>query len=340
MRPELIIHSAGPGVSVQDLGRPGQISIGLSRGGAADRRALFEAAALLGQPAPLAALEMAGMGGSFEVTAPTRIALTGAPMEARLDGAALAWHASHLLQPGQRLTIGGVRAGSYGYLSFAGGLRTEPVMGSRSTHLVAGLGAALEPGARLPLGEDPAPDRSARSLPVADRFSGGTLRYIHGPQTGYFSAETVARFDAAKLIRSATGNRQGVKLETETGPFPPELSGGLASDFIQEGDIQMTGAGLPFVLLCECQTIGGYPRIGTVLPCDLPRIAQAPPGALLRFQAVDLAEADQIMRNDAREIDALAGQTTHLIRDPRLMHDLLSYQLISGVTAGRELEEE
>ena len=182
----VIIHKAGPGLTVQDLGRPGMTHLGLSRGGAADPVALYEAAALLSQNTPQAAIEMAGMGGTFEVTAPTRIALTGAPMRASLGTQALRWNATHLLSPGERLTIGAAERGSYGYLSFAGGIEAPEVLSSRSTHVTAGLGAALEDGTRLPLGQDADPAAVAVGLPLDMRFSGGDIRYNRGAADGAF----------------------------------------------------------------------------------------------------------------------------------------------------------
>jgi allophanate hydrolase len=243
------------------------------------------------------------------------------------------------LQPGQRLSIGAATAGVFGYLTFAGGIDIAPRLGSRSPQLGAGLGAALTAGAHLPLGHDGAPETGARVLRCDNRFEGGTLRYISGPQTGLFNAETRARFDRTNFIRSPSGNRQGVALDFDGAAFVAQAADGLASDFIQEGDIQMTGAGHPFVLLAECQTIGGYPRIGTVLDCDIPKIAQAPAGVGLRFAHVTLAEADRIAAAQAELLQNLRRQTTDLIRDPRMIPDLLSYQLISGVTAGRDLKE-
>ena len=107
----LHVRQAGPGVTVQDLGRPGYLAAGLSRGGAVDRLALHEGAALLGQDPGCAALEMAATGGRFEAGAPLRVALTGARMRARIDGAAVAWNASHRLEAGAVLEIGPAEAG-------------------------------------------------------------------------------------------------------------------------------------------------------------------------------------------------------------------------------------
>lgn len=68
MSGHLEVLSCGPAVTLQDLGRVGYLARGLTRGGAADVLALFEGAALLGQPAEFAALEMVGMGAAFVPT--------------------------------------------------------------------------------------------------------------------------------------------------------------------------------------------------------------------------------------------------------------------------------
>lgn len=334
----LTIQRVSGVLSVQDMGRPGHLAEGLSRGGAMDRLALIEAAALLGLPAPVAGIEMAGAGGSFIVDAPTRIALTGAPMQATLDGAPLRWNACHLIAPGQRLVIGGAAAGIYGYLVPAGGIRSAEWLGSRAAHLAIGIGAVLEPGAQLPLGEDPAPERPARRIDVTPRFGGGEVRLLDGPQTALFSPEVRRAFYAAHFTRGTRGNRQGVQLQADR-LFASGRAAGLASDMIGPGDVQLTGEGVPYVLLAECQTVGGYPRIGTVLPEDLPRIAQAAPGAALRFRPIGWDEADSLHRSDARLLQEAAARCSNLIRDPRMIPDLLSYQLIDGVTRGDELEE-
>lgn len=325
---------AGPGMSIQDLGRPGLTAEGLSPGGAADRLALFEAAALLGMPRPVAAIEMAGMGGELSVTEPTRFALTGAPMRATLNAAQLLWNTTHVMQPGQRLVIGGVTEGTYGYLTLAGGIATPPWQNSRSAHLAAGVGGFLQAGTTLPLAPGSSAERPQMTLQVAPRFSGGTLRLMPGPQTELFGTETLQRFLATPFHRDRQANRQGVRLAHDGAPFGCDLAAGLASDFIVAGDVQMTGEGTPYVLLSECQTVGGYPRIGTVLPDDLPRIAQAPYNAPLRFSTISTEEADRLFIDDATRLTQLRKSVRPLVRDPRDIPDLLSYQLISGVTSG------
>lgn len=337
---DLILIQTAAGHSIQDLGRSGLRNMGLSRGGAADPLGLHEAAALLGHRAPVAALEMAGMGGTFAVTAPTRIALTGAPMRATIGTRDIQWNASHTLHPGEHLIIGAVTAGTYGYLTAAGGFATPEVLNSRSTHRTAGLTFDLQGGLHLPLLPDPNADASPMGLRPDNRFEGGDIRFIAGPQTDLFGAETLTRFQATTFTRSATANRQGVRLDADTAPFRADMPDGFLSDFILEGDLQMTGDGRPYVLLCECQTIGGYPRIGTVIDADLPRIAQAPMGATLRFRMITLEAADDIAARYAKDIAALSRRASPLIRDPATIPDLLSYQLISGMITGHEPEDQ
>ena len=148
----LRVLQAGPAMTVQDMGREGFLAYGLTRGGAADILALHEGAALLGQSAELATIEMVGLGGTFEATSDTVIALTGAVMTASIDDVPVVWNASHDLPAGAKLSIGGMQSGTYGYLHVAGGFDTPVVMGARSSHLKAGVGALLQSGDEIPLG--------------------------------------------------------------------------------------------------------------------------------------------------------------------------------------------
>ncbi|SDJ77818.1 biotin-dependent carboxyltransferase family protein [Aliiruegeria lutimaris] len=324
----LILHRTGPGTSVQDLGRSGYLAQGLSRGGAADPIALAEGAALLNQPPALAALEIVSSI-EVEVTEPTWIALTGAPKKASRDGQPLSWNACHRLAPGQRLTLGAATEGNYAYLHLAGGIETPQQVGGRGAHLTAGLGPTLSDGMRLPIGPPPAPVQRERALPSEDRFGGGEIRVLAGPQTGLFPAEVLERFLATPFIRTAWGNRQGVKLGHEGEGFRPAGGLDLMSEVIVPGDIQVTGDGTPYVLGPECQTIGGYPRIATVAPQDLPRVMQATPGARLRFRMVTLEEALASHRAIERVHEDASGQLQAQEANP--YHNLMVHNLISGV---------
>lgn len=332
MTGHLRVLSAGPAMSIQDLGRGGHLAFGLTRGGAADRLALFEGAALLGQPAECATIEMVGMGGTFEATADTIIALTGARMASTLDGAPLVWNASHTLPAGAKLVIGGAQTGTYGYLHIAGGFDTPLYMGARATHLTAQIGALLKAGDNIAF-RAATSARSGYFLLPNNRFQGGPIRVITSFQSDHFSQETRDRFCQTTFRRDPRSNRQGVRMDTDTPSFYAQGGLSIVSEVITTGDIQVAGDGAPYVLLCESQTTGGYPRIGTVIPSDLPKVAQAPVGAMIEFEFISHVAAVEIEKRVRKEITALSSRAQPLVRDPHDIADLLGYQLISGAVS-------
>lgn len=334
MTGHLTITAAGPAMSVQDQGRPGFRAQGLTIGGAADRIALFEGAALLQQSTDLAAIEMAGSGGSFMASKDLRIALTGATMNATIDAEPVIWNASHLLPRGATLSIGGAHNGSYGYLHIGGGVDTPLTMGARGSHLACNIGGTLQSGDVLPVGQDGRRETNM-TLPALDRFGGGTIRIVASMQTADFAPETVARFTATSFARDARANRMGVRMAHDGEGFAIEGGLSIVSEVVVPGDIQISGDGAPYVLMYECQTTGGYPRIGSVLPCDLPRVAQAQTGAALRFEMISIEQAIAAQSRALADIKALASKVTPLVRDPAMIRDLLSYQLISGAISAR-----
>ncbi|WP_170475286.1 biotin-dependent carboxyltransferase family protein [Ruegeria arenilitoris] len=330
----LLVHSVGPACTMQDLGRPGFLDQGLSRSGAADQLALYEGAALLGQNPGCASLEMAGMGGVFEATQNIWIALTGAPMFASIDDNPVVWNASHPLLKGQQLTIGAVQQGNYGYLHVGGGFTTNRFLGSRSAHLTADIGEAVKVGDKLRC--NPVTGDAAVKLHTANRFTGGTLRVVPSFQTPLFDKTILDRFARTEFERGARANRMGMQLDSEGEGFSAKGQLNILSEVITPGDIQMTGSGNPFILLPECQTTGGYPRIATVIPCDLPRAAQTPTGAKVQFEFVSLDEALILQGAYLTELSKLPSRVEPLIRDPYDIPDLLSYQLISGMVSANE----
>jgi allophanate hydrolase len=334
MTVQLEVIDAGPGVSIQDQGRVGVLGFGLSRGGAADMTAHFEGAALLQQPPGFAALEMAIVGGRFRaVGGGARIALTGAKVKARIDDTPIANNETHQLLPGQTLFVVAVTQGVYCYLHVGGGIDTAMQLGSRSAHLRGGIGKPIQAGDVLPIGPDPVA-HSALTLTADTRSSGGVIRAVHSMQSHKFSDPELQRFSETEFTRDTRANRMGVRLAHTGNGFASQGQLSALSEIVVPGDLQMTGDGTPYVLMAECQTTGGYPRIGTVIPCDLPHIAQADVGAKLRFQFLSLGKATEVQRTHLNNLSKLSKRVQPRIRDPHDIPDLLSYQLIDGVTTG------
>ena len=153
----LTIHTASPGVTVQDKGRTGFLAQGLSRGGAVDLLALAEGAALLGQPDTCAVLGTGGRCGRAECVAGyARGFDRGQICAPRWTGTPLVWGASHALPQGVRLEISPSRGG-FGYLHVGGGLEPADILGTASAHLAAGIGRAVQAGDTIAVGRRPWP---------------------------------------------------------------------------------------------------------------------------------------------------------------------------------------
>lgn len=336
MTRELSVVKVGPLVTLQDHGRLGYQGYGLSRGGAADRLALAEGAELLTQSTELSALEMFGFGGEFVANCDIRIALTGGTMKASLDSAPIHWNASHTMYAGQTLSIGACAEGNIGYLHVGGGLGSHKVLQSCSAHLAGGIGHPLAAGDVVGIGPDTARSRSGDVLAPSDRFNGGIVRVLPSTHTDLFSPETIERFEATIFRRTLRGNRQGAELAFDGAPFSSASQFNILSEPMVPGDIQMTGDGLPYVLLPECQTTGGYPRLCTILAEDLPIVAQAPPDKALQFQFTTYDDALAGFHSPEALRARIRQNIKPLVLDISTITDLLSYQLISGVVSATE----
>ena len=340
----LLVREAGLGTSVQDRGRPGYQRQGVAEGGAVDPRALAAGAAILGQSPDLAALELVGFGGSYEALGGTlRLALTGAPFKATLDGRPVEWGTSFALEPGKVLAIGASdpQGGVYGYLHVGGGFDVPAVLGSRATHLRAGFGGhegrALRVGDRLVVGAD-AGGPVGRTLDPPWGPPPRVVRFLWGVQASEFAAAARERFVATEFTVTPARDRMGMKLDFRGEPFVTERSLTLISDAVVLGDVQIPGDGKPIVLLVDRQPTGGYPRLATVISADLPALAQQPAGSVVRFKPVDAATAVAALRAHRRDLDGLRERVRPVLRALDDVEHLLSVNLIDGVYA-EDLEE-
>lgn len=337
MTAQLEVLSAGPCVTVQDRGRPGLQRYGVAGGGALDPYALAEGAALLGNPPDAAALELFGLGGSFRaLERPLRFALSGAVMPAAkiaLDASRepLAWRSSSVLQPGEVLEIGAAAEGPVGYLHLGGGVATTPVLGSRAVHLRAGIGGGrLEAGDHVPVGDDKG--RADRlTLPQPGYLAEREIRVLWGPQVELFDAAERQRFLDTAFTVSTHRDRMAARLEGGAFKASAQLTGLSAA--VSLGDIQVPGDGTPLVLLADRQPTGGYPRIATIITADLPAFAQMPSSTPFRFVLVEREAAVKALKAWRDAVKALASQVQPLVRDPRSIPDLLSYNLIDGMVS-------
>lgn len=282
--------------SIQDIGRPGYRHFGVPLSGALDTVSLRLANALVGNPPDAAALEMRLAGPRLQAHAPVRMALAHA--EAIIERVAgqreplPAWHSATLAE-GDILKIGAVRGGA-GYLAVAGGFDVPPVLGSRSTYARAGFGSPLREGMRLPVGPADLNTPELAVLPAPTFPSDAPIRVIPGPQREMFSDAAFATLVSADYTVTQEADRMGLRL---AGPALTHIAGAdIVSDAVTPGAIQVPGDGRPIVLLADCQSVGGYAKIATVITADLPRLGRLLPGNTLRFATVNVEQALAALR--------------------------------------------
>jgi biotin-dependent carboxylase-like uncharacterized protein len=294
----LLVVRPGAGVTAQDFGRKGFRALGVPVSGALDAEYLAAANALAGAPDGAAALEILLAGPQLRVEdGAVRLGLagdiTGIVTRASAASEPLASWRGLVLRAGDSLALRLLRGPAY--LGFSGGLDAPLVLGSRATFARAGVGRALAAGDALICGAAEGGDVAA---PMLAR-SGGPIRFIPGPQTEHFSPETRALFAAAEWRVGADSDRMGLRL---SGPRLTHGAGGanIVTDGATPGAIQVPGDGQPIVLRADCQTSGGYAKIGCVILADLPRLAHAGPGDSLTFAPVG-HEAAAMARGTMRE---------------------------------------
>ncbi len=273
---------AGALTTIQDQGRFGHAALGVPRSGALDQPAHRLANRLVGNPADAATLETTLTGVAIRATRPVTVAVTGAPAPVRVDGRPAAWGSPVQLQAGAVLDVGAATFGLRGYLALSGGIAVPPVLGSRSTDLLSGLGPApLKDGDILPLGQ-PAGAGPPHHLALWDGPPRElVLPVLLGPRDDWFTADAVRTLAAGRFCVSPNSNRIALRLE---GPaLERAVDGELPSEGMVLGAVQVPPDGRPVLFLADSPTTGGYPVIGVVPEARLPAAAQARPGLSVRF---------------------------------------------------------
>jgi biotin-dependent carboxylase-like uncharacterized protein len=277
---ELEVLRAGPLTTVQDAGRPGWAHLGVPPSGAADPRALELGNRIVGNPPGAAALEATLTGPRLRFRASAAFALTGAETSALLNGHAVAGHTLLSARAGDVLELRGCARGVRAYVCVRGGIDVEPVLGSRSTDLLSGLGPPpLRDGDVLRVGPEPAtsPAPGLTAAPVAAAL----LRVIPGPREDSFSPDALASLTGAAWRVQPASNRVGIRLD---GPRLERVDAGEPlSEGLVTGAVQVPPSGRPILLLPDHPTTGGYPVLAVVCEADLPVAGQLAPATTVRF---------------------------------------------------------
>ncbi len=327
-----VVSQVGPLVTVQDGGRPRLMRFGVTESGPMDRGSFAVANIALGNKAAAPAIEISMGGLSLEcVEGNVTFAVAGGGFHVTLDQVSFGSWCVATLRPGSRLVIKPGHWGSWAYLAFAGAFQANTWLGSASTHGPSGFG-----GGKLAAGQtlvvDNAEVREERSgeipCPVSARPR-NSVRVVLGPQDRFFARESIELLLSETFTLTDAYDRMGVRLR---GPsLKPSSRLDMPSEAIARGSIQVSGDGVPTVLLADHQTTGGYPKIATIISDDLDGFVQLRPRNRVAFTSITPEAAIQTTRTHRHTYEQFLASLQDRARPLALK--LNSVNLIDGVTS-------
>jgi antagonist of KipI len=305
-----VIHS-GFFTTVQDGGRFGYQKAGVSVGGVMDSFASRLANLLVGNDPNEATLEITMNGPTLRFETDALIAICGGSFRCTLNGESVSMWKPLVARSGDILSIGACQNGYRAYVAFAGGLDIPLVMNSRSTHVQAHIGGfhgrALQSGDVLPLRSNTltipeSPIRWGIAFSTRNYINARRkiVRVVEGPEYHMFTEQSQERFFSSTYEVTTQSDRMGYRLQGQA--LERMTNQEMVSEAVTFGTIQVPKNGQPIVLMADCQTTGGYPRIAQVIRIDLPILAQARPGDLIQFQKISWQEAQRLYIEREQEI--------------------------------------
>jgi antagonist of KipI len=300
----LTVVRAGMLTTLQDLGRWGSQSAGVPVAGPMDSYSHRLANRLVGNHPDAAALEITLVGPELDADGDVLCAVCGARFEITAGGRRVAPDQAFELRKGERLKFGERFAGARAALAVRGGFDLPPILGSRATSLISGMGPlggrSVTAGTVLPVGRVATTVPSTAPCgPVRLPDGGARLHAIPGPHDALFMPAALELFFSARFTLSTKSNRMGYRLEGPALVHGPDAE--ILSDATPIGSVQVPKSGQPILLMADRQTTGGYPKIATVIAADLPVAGQLAPGDWVSFAPCTRREAiDALQRLERR----------------------------------------
>ncbi|RXI37180.1 urea amidolyase [Malaciobacter mytili] len=285
-------------VTIQDKGRFSYAHIGVTASGVMDEYAYYIANMLLGNSYNENILEIAFSNFQLKANSNTQIAVTGAICEVFINEKPYSSWQTINIKAGDIIKIGKILSGSKVYLGVKEGFKIQKEFGSYSTTIKENLGGLnanrLLKGDILPINEKLTYHKARLKECYIPKYEDTLdLRVILSYQNEFFNKEQIDKFFSSEFTITNEFNRMGCKLSGES--IKCNING-IISEGISFGAIQITNDGQPIILLKDRQTIGGYPKIGSVLSIDCFKLAQAKPNTKIRFKLIDIKEAQKKLK--------------------------------------------
>lgn len=309
MSRQITILKPGLQTCVQELpGRVGFLEQGFPLSGPFDAWSFRQANLLAGNDRDTAAFECQFIGPELRFDTDCRFAVTGADMRPTLDGEPVEMWMTQEARAGQVLALGPAFRGARSYVAFAGGVATDPVMGSRAVFHQAGVGGrALADGQTVPIGP-PAGESGRLAVPETARpeFAADHVWQVEamaGPNDDWLSPESIEMFYSTQWKIQSKSSRTGIRLTGPEFSFADRATnknsdhGQDPSNIIDHGypmgAVNLAGQ-TPIILVNDSPSTGGFINPFTVVSAAFWKLAQAVPGEAIAFRRVDHAGAAEM----------------------------------------------
>tara|TARA_B100001179_G_C18587548_1_gene402985 strand:- start:368 stop:1291 length:924 start_codon:yes stop_codon:yes gene_type:complete len=298
------VVSSGLQTTIQDMGRKGWSHMGLPESGAADKFSLKLANFLINKNLNSPVLECTLTGPILKFLKPLSLVITGADMKPKINDIDIKMNTVIRAKTNDVLSLSNCSIGCRSYIAFSENLVTERFLGSASTYLPAKLGG-IE-GLPLQVGCIISTDSADFDITSSENIDLNTinfftneweLRGIEGPEFNFLSDESKKDIFSSPFIVSNDSSRMGNRLEGTR----IELINNdhMISSPMSMGTVQCPKGGLPIILGCDSQTLGGYPRVLQIAEIDLPLIGQLRPSDKVLFKKISIDKARSELKNQA-----------------------------------------
>lgn len=270
--------------TVQDMGRFGYQQYGVPVSGVMDVYATSVANLLLGNEANDAVLELTMTGPTLQFVCKTAICIAGADMSPKLNQQPIAINKEVEVNEGDMLSFGRLNFGFRSYLAVSGGFKTEQVMNSRSLYQGVTLQSAIAKGDELPIEAHLAPVQNKHALLKikTDYLTSKEIEVFKGPEYDKLSKQQQKKLLAQEFAVSKENNRMAYQMEQVLeNTLEP-----IITSAVMPGTVQLTPSGKLIVLMRDCQTTGGYPRVLQLTAHAINVLSQKMAGQVVFFRLV------------------------------------------------------
>ncbi len=304
------VERAGINTTFQDLGFSNMQHLGIPTGGVMDVRLFKIANKLLGNDINEGSIEFTYQGPRLKlISGKTNFAISGnihftiERINKNLNNENYYPYQTYQLQEGDILDITATKKSLYGYLSVEGGFKLKKFNNSVSTLLKASIGSnngeKISENQKILLNKTTT--KNIKNKINLNLEFNNIVRVIAGPQINFFPKNSLSKFFMKPYIITNNLDRMGIRLNGNK--ILNAISNNIPSEGILKGSIQIPEDGNPIILMADYPTIGGYPKIATIISADFSKVVQTTPGKNIYFKLISLKEAELAFQQNEKDLN-------------------------------------